>query len=247
MQGADQAASIAMRAGSAQGLDRARVNKFQGIQTLLGGDLEGTRFLKPAQEAAQRVSQRQLTQLLGGELNPQQIENISKQQAANMFKGTPMEQMNRGLTSLDKTIQESNRLTREARMNNVEIGQYQMQAAQNQESRRQGFLGRQSELTATSRRNAADFRGAQTLSSAIGSEYDEGDGHYQRQLNKQFRNIDQRTSAQTNVVNNYNYNGQVVNNPSIDRQQQELWRNIKGGTKAANRSFKPNSQGYSVR
>jgi len=109
LQGAQQAGAIASRAGSRLGVDRANVNRFQAIQGLLGGSLEGTEFLKPAQDAARRVSFNQASSInraLGSPFSRERLMDIANTQAANAFKGTPEEQLNKGILTLDSTIKD---------------------------------------------------------------------------------------------------------------------------------------------
>ena len=133
LQGAQQAGAIASRAGSRLGFDRANVNRFQAIQTLLGGSLEGTKFLKPAQDAARRVSFSQasaINRAIGSPFDRERLKEIANTQALNAFKGTPEEQLNKGILTLDSTIKDLDKSFQQALKGGQSIASLQ-QGAQN--------------------------------------------------------------------------------------------------------------------
>ena len=252
LQGAQQAGAIASRVGSQVGVDRANVNRFDAIQQLLGGELPPEMRAR-ARGSAERVAFSQISSLnssLGLGLDQKTIRKTASEQAASMFKGDPIKENNRHLESLNSTIAENNALLQGARGGSQYVNQMQMQASQAQQMRYQGFLNRQDDLTRGSNRRAANLRGAVSAYEMVGSEYG-NDAHFRSQGDRlaeagnQYRPSRVANTQQT-INQTFHYNGRVMNDPSLNRDQQAMWDKV--NRKQANRAkYKTNSQGYSLR
>jgi len=255
IQGAQQAGAIASRAGSRIGVDRARANQFAGIQELLGGELpEGMR--KQARASASRVAFSQISSLnssLNLGMDQATIRKTAEEQAANLFKGDTLKQNNRELESLNATIAQNNALLQGARGGAQYVNQMQMNSAQAQSMRYQGFVNTQDEFTRGSSRRAANLRGAMSAYEMVGSDYGD-DAHFRRQGKKladagnQYTPSNVSNSSQT-VVNNYHYNGQRMNDPETARYMSQMGEalNRKQSNRIKKPGFSTNSQGYGIR
>lgn len=159
LSGARQAGAIAQRAGSAVGVAGAQASRFEAIQQLLGGQLP-PEMLAKARSSASAVKFSQIAAINQSEglgMNRAQIKQIADEQAANLFKGEPLDRNNKNLESLNATIAQNNALLMNSRSNATTIGGMEMRAAEAQQARYAHFQQNMVANTRGSRREQLHF------------------------------------------------------------------------------------------
>jgi hypothetical protein len=245
LQGAQQAGAIASRAGSRMGVDRANVNRFDAIQQLLGGNLEGTRFLKPAQDAARRVAFTQMSQLnraTGLGLSRRDIDERARLQASTLFKGSVEDQLNNNLESLTGAVGQLRAAIEQAALGGSIVNNMQMGADADRQQRLANFNN------ASGLRNPAEqFGGLFRSQAMLASSYDveaaelarmpdySGMGHGTQRATSTHSmrdNISQREGNRSRMTkidapNTYNIylSGIKVNNPEMQKTVQQMMKN----------------------
>tara|TARA_Y100000310_G_scaffold344492_1_gene457548 strand:- start:6495 stop:9152 length:2658 start_codon:yes stop_codon:yes gene_type:complete len=143
-----KAMASAGRAGSVTGVNRGRINQLAGMQQLFGGSLPEN-LQKEGVAKATQVGIEQMSIMnksLGMGLSKEEIRKAASEQAANLFKGDPMQQNTGALETLTKTLKEKDDIISHSRSDRIDVGRMQGQASWNQMQRYKQFRGGMNQL-----------------------------------------------------------------------------------------------------
>jgi len=130
LRGGQMGQIAAQRGGSQMGMDRARINELKAMQDLFGGELP-PELQKEATQKAEKIALVQMEALnkrTGGHMSQEFIQKAAKEQAHNLFKGTPIEENTKALESLTKAIETRKELEEHTRSDIVDVGKKRAEA-----------------------------------------------------------------------------------------------------------------------
>ena len=143
IRGGRQAQIAAQRGGSEMGMARGRLNELKGMQDMFGGELP--KELKAEAvglaEKTALVQMRALNKQTGGHMDEEFIQKAAKEQAANYFKGTPMDENTKALESLTAAIEGQDQIEKSSGENVAITGRESAEAAKRKQIAGENFKG----------------------------------------------------------------------------------------------------------
>ena len=136
IRGGRQAQIAAQRGGSQMGMDRGRLNELKGMQDMFGGELPKemkAQGVKLAEKVA-LVQMKALNKQTGGKMDDEFIAKAAKEQAAQMFKGNPMDENTKALESNTAALEAQKGIEKASREDPASIGRMSAKAGSNKDT-----------------------------------------------------------------------------------------------------------------